>query len=244
MSFTDLIRTLAILAVIFGGLYASKSANRKEENVRLMRRKSRDLQNDLADNHELLHTLMLYDCNTDLLESLHSRMLTDFNQGLRLLPSNGDFNGDLEAFNTFKIQIEQLRDNPVAPAIPSSDRQIFLLKKHFTKAITLLGQMKYQGDIDERASDVHRVRLRINSLLLEVSAYHKQGDDAKAEGDVDSAGRFYKYSKDILIKTELRFDDRNPLMQVLSSKITTLYSVKRTPKTDDQQDKQEDLPPN
>ncbi|MFT7291089.1 MAG: hypothetical protein ACI9D8_001545, partial [Reinekea sp.] len=36
----------------------------------------------------------------------------------------------------------------------------------------------------------------------------------------------------------MRFDDRNSLMQVLSSKITTLYSVKRTPKTDDQQDKQ------
>ena len=237
MSFFDILRTLTILAILLGALYASKAAIRKTEAAQFLRQKNRDLHNGLADNDELLHTLMLYDCNTDLLESLHSRMLTDFNQGLRLLPISDDFNGDLEVFETLKLQIEQLKANPITPRVPDSDRQIFLLKKHFIQAINLLGKMKYQGDIDERASDVHRVRLRVNSLMLEVSAFHKQGDEAKAEGNEDSAGRFYKHSKDILSKTDLRFDDRNELLKTLSRKISNLYSAQNSPPATKQGDK-------
>ena len=234
MSFFDILGTLAILGILLGALYASKSAIKKSEEAQFMRQKNRKLHNSLADNDELLHTLMLYDCNTDLLESLHSRMLTDFNEGLRLLPINDDFNDDLQVFEALKLQIEQLKANPVKPAAPHSDRQIFLLKKHFVQAINLLGKMKYQGDIDQRASDVHRVRLRVNSLMLEVSAYHKQGDDAKEQGDDDSAGRFYKHSKDILSKSDLRFDERNELLKTLARKISTLYSVIRSPDKDKQ----------
>ena len=234
MSFFDILGTFAILGILFGALYASKSAIRTSEEAQLLRQKTRRLHNSVADNDELLHTLMLYDCNADLLEALHAHMLTEFNQGLRLLPMNDDFNDDLEVFETLKLQIEQLKANPVKPAAPDSDRQIFLLKKHFIQAINLIGKMKYQGDIDPRASDVHRVRLRVNSLMLEVSAYHKQGDDAKEQGDDDSAGRFYKHSKDILSSSDLRFDERNELLKTLARKISTLYSVIRSPDEDKQ----------
>jgi hypothetical protein len=223
MSFFDFIVILAIIGIMLGALYVSKLATNKEQAAQMRLRTIRNLRNELVDLDELLHTLLVYDRNVDLLDSLHDRMLTDLNQGLTLLPGSEDLIEDLQALDTMKIQIEQLKVSPLAPEVPKSDRQIFLLKKHFSRASKFIREMTAEGNMDQLTSNIHRIRLQTNSLMLEVSAYRKQGRDAKSRGEINSAASFYKHAKEILVNTELKFDDRLDLVKTISRDISGLY---------------------
>jgi len=223
MSFFDFVVILAIIGVMLGALSVSKSATNREQAAQMRRKKIRDLRNELVDIDELLHTLLVYDRNTDLLDSLHDRMLTDLNQGLRLLPDSEDLIEDLQALDTLKAQIEQLKVTPLAPEVPKSDRQIFLLKRHFSRATKFIRDMTAQGDMDQQACEIHRNRLQTSSVMLEVSAYRRQGHDAKERGEIASAANFYKHAKEVLTNTELKFDDRLPLIKTVSREISGLY---------------------
>ena len=223
MIFFDFVVILAIIGIMFGGIYVSKSAANREEAVQMRRRKIRELRNELVDIDELLHTLLVYDRNTDLLDSLHNRMLTDLNQGLRLLPDSEDLIEDLQALEVIKTQIEQLKVSPVAPEVPKSDRQIYLLKRHLSRALKFIRDMTAEGDMDPASSEIHRIRLQTNSIMLEVSAYRQQGHDAKERGDITSAASFYKHAKEVLANTELKFDNRLALIKTVSREISGLY---------------------
>jgi len=223
MIFFDFVVILAIIGIMFGGIYVSKSAANREEAVQMRRRKIRELRNELVDIDELLHTLLVYDRNTDLLDSLHNRMLTDLNQGLSLMPGSEDLNEDLQALEAIKEQIEQLKASPMDPEVPKSDRQISLLKRHFSRAVKFIRVITSQGHMDQGACDIHRNRLLSNSILLEVSAYRQQGQDAKERGEINSAASFYKHAKELLVNTELKFDDRLALIKTVSLEISGLY---------------------
>ena len=227
MSFFDFVVILAIIGIMLGALYVSKSAANREQVAQMRRRKIRDLRNELVDIDELLHTLMVYDRNPDLLDSLHNRMLTDLNQGLRLLPDSEDLIEDLQALEVIKTQIEQLKVSPVAPEVPKSDRQISLLKRHLGRALKFIRDMTAQGDMDPASSEIHRVRLQTNSIMLEVSAYRQQGHDAKESGDIASAASFYKHAKEVLANTELKFDNRLALIKTVSREISGLYMTNK-----------------
>jgi len=223
MSFWGFVGILLILGVMTGALYISKLAINREIEEQNRRKKIQEIRNELIDVDELVHTLMVYDRNVDLLDALQRRILKDINEGLRLIPDNEALRNDYADLQRLSSQINVLREAPKAPETPSSDRQIFLLKRHFARAVKLIREMQSHGDIDELSGNNHRARLMRNALILEVDAYRKQGEEAKLKGEVSSAANFYKHAKELLVDSEHKFADKTERLQEVSREISGLY---------------------
>lgn len=240
MSFWSFITVLAILSLMFGALYLSKFAADKEQAELDKKKKIRELRNELVDIDEILNTLLVYDRNPELLNDLCNRMEQLINEGFSLLPNSSELQADLDDLNKIKATIQTLLQQPSPPETPASDRQIFILKKHFARTIRLIKSLQAEGYIDELNSGNHRARLIRNSLMLEVKAYEIQGDQAKEKGEISSAANFYKHAKEMMVDSDLKFPDKINHIQTISKKISGLYiTLKDDAKADNPTQKKE-----
>jgi hypothetical protein len=240
MSFWAFIAILAILGVMLGSLYLSKLATDREIQEIEKKKKIRTLRNDLIDIDEILNTLLVYDRDTNLLFTLSKRMQSLIQQGLNLLPSDENLATDLSDLEKINQQIQALSNEPIEPEIPVSDRQIFLMKKHFSRTIRLIKELHTEGLIDELHASNHRARLIRNSLLLEVKAYRSQGDDAREKGETSSAANFYKHAKELLVNSDVKFPEKMDHIKQISRKISGLYITIKQPDSDDKPKKKSD----
>lgn len=234
MSFWAFIAILVILGIMFGALYLSKMATIREEAELEKKKRIRSMRNDLIDIDELIHTLLVYDRNPELLSAFALKMEKVINEGLQLLPGNEDLLRDLADLEKTNQQINALREQAKDPETPSSDRQIFLIKKNFSKTIKLLKELQANGEVTELEAGNHRARLVRSSLLLEVDAYRKQGNDAKARGETSSAANFFKHAKELLVNTDIKFTDKTQHIKNISRDISNLYVSE--PSTEDKKD--------
>ncbi len=181
------------------------------------------MRNDLVDIDELINTLFIYDKNPDLLEILAKKMKKSIEEGLILLPNNEDLVNDMSDLERIFEKIQGLNETPVDPEIPNSDRQIFLIRKHFARAIRFIKELQMTGEITELEAGTHRVRLMRNALLLEVKAYRKHGDDAKQRGEISSAANYLKHAKELLVSSDLKFPEKTDEIKSVSRAISALY---------------------
>lgn len=223
MSFWAFIAILTILGVMFGGLYISKKAADREQELLNRRREVRNLRSDVMDLDELISTLFLYDKDPDLLTSMLDHMHNILNKGLQLLPDDDSLQQDLNDLNNRRATVQQLREHPEAPDIPVTDRQIFLIKKHFIKTIKTLRQLQSLGDLTELDMSNHQGRLTRQSLMLEVKAYEQHGRNAKKQGEISTAANYYKHAKDLIMHSDLKFHGKTEEIKKISRAISNLY---------------------
>lgn len=223
MSFWGFIGILAIIAIMFGGLFLSKQAQNKAEELQRRKQKIRQLRLSLFNIDEILRTLLVYDRDVDLLEYLAFSMQALLDEGLHELPDDQELLKDKADLEFIFSQINELKTTPREPEIPESDRQIVLIKKHFHLAIKFIRRMQADGSIDEVSANNHKTRLLKNSLMIEVNAYCLQGDDAKANGELNVAANFYKHAKELLAHSELKFPEKMDEVKRLSKEIHGVY---------------------
>jgi len=223
MSFWGFVGILLILGVMGGALYMSKYATQKEDEIQQRKQKIRNLRNNLIDIDDLMHTLLIYDRNAELLQLFARQMEVIISDGRNLIPDDEDLKNDALDLEKINAQINALAITPEEPEIPASDRQIFLIKKQFIKAIKLIKQLHIEGIVDELTGRNHRARLQRNALVLEVQAYKKQAIEARDKGDTSSAANFYKHAKELLVNSEIQFADKTDQIQQVSRDISSLY---------------------
>ncbi|TCS42453.1 hypothetical protein [Reinekea marinisedimentorum] len=223
MSFWAFLGVLAILAVMAGALYLSKFAADRELALQELNRKARLHHRKIIDLDELIHTLLIYDRNTSLLESMLKEMSATAEQGIKLKPDSEELRSDLLNIRAIEQEVQVLAATPKEPEIPASDQQIFLVKKHFARALKLVRELHNTGKIDPGAASTHSKRLSQNALLLEVKAYRHQGAIARSQGEISNAANFFKHAKELLIKSDLTFDEKTEQIKQVSREISDLY---------------------
>jgi hypothetical protein len=223
MSFWGFLGILAILAVMAGALYLSKFAADRELALQELNRKARLYHRKIIDLDELIHTLLIYDRNTNLLESLVKEMTFLAEQGLKLKPASEELRSDILNISSIEQKIQVLKETQKEAEIPSSDQQIFLMKKHFIRVLKLIKELNTAGKISPNDAKTHSSRLSKNSLLLEVKAYRKQGTLARSQGEISNAANFFKHAKELLIKSDLSFEGKSDQIKEVSHEISDLY---------------------
>ncbi|EAR09628.1 hypothetical protein [Reinekea blandensis] len=223
MSFWAFIAVLVIMGIMFGGLYLSKIASNREQEIMERRRAVRNLRTDLIDIDELIGTLQLYDKNPELLDTMVNQMKSILHRGLQLLPDDESLKQDMDGIEARRQMIQKLQEEPEEPEVPESDRQIYLIKKHFGRTIKMLRQLQSAGDLNELDMSQHQTRLTRQSLMLEVKAYEQHGRNAKKQGDISSAANFFKHAKDLIMHTDLKFDGKTEEIKKISREISNLY---------------------
>ena len=223
MTFWGILSMLALIGVILGSLFVTKLSLKYQEDESKKKQRARELRTELVDVDEIVNTLMIYDRNLELIEVLLRYMTDRIQAGLKLLPNSEELLQELKDVDQLNARAQSLLKEPARPETPSSDRQIFLVKKHFARAIKFIRELQAEGYFDDMASSDHRARLTQNALLLEVEAYQVQGEGAQASGDVSSAANFYKHAKEMLVNSELRFPEKSDYIKEISRKISGLY---------------------
>lgn len=223
MSFWGFITLLLLICIMVGALYMAKKATNRELELQKRRNRIREIRSELADIDELLQTLLLYDRDVNLLYNLINRMSNDISEGLKLIPNSPDLLEEKESMLKIQAKINELSESPQEPDVPSSDRQIFLVKRHFSQTLKLIRDFYQKGDIDENSFRNHRNRLMLNAIMLEFKAYMRQAEDAKAVNDLGMAANFYKHAKDILHKSDVNFPNKNEEIKRVSKEISGLY---------------------
>lgn len=223
MSFWGFITLLLLVGIMVGALYIAKKATNKELEMQSRRNRIREIRSEIVDIDELLQTLLLYDRDVNLLYNLVDRMENDINEGLKLIPNSPDLLQEQESLIKIRTKINELSSAPLEPEVPSSDRQIFLVKRHFSQTLKLIRDFYQKGDIDEISFRTHRNRLMLNAILLEFQAYMRQADEAKEQNNLTMAANFYKHAKDILLKTDAEIPNKNAEIKRVSKKISGLY---------------------
>jgi hypothetical protein len=150
-------------------------------------------------------------------------MENDISEGLSLIPNSPDLLSEKESLTKIRSQINVLVENPQEPEIPATDRQIFLVKRHFSQSMKLIRELYQKGEIDDISFRIHRSRLMLNSLLLEYKAYVQQAEDSKKKHELSMAANFYKHAKEILTKSELNFPTKTEEIKRMSRAISGLY---------------------
>ncbi|WP_411746999.1 hypothetical protein, partial [Reinekea sp.] len=166
MSFWGFIALLLLTCIMVGALYMAKKATNKELELQKRRNRIREIRSELADIDELLQTLLLYDRDVNLLYNLVNRMEKDISEGLTLIPNSPDLLEEKESLLKIRPKIIALTEEPLEPEIPGTDRQIFLVKRHFSQTLKLIRDFYQKGDIDEISFNQHRNRLLLNSIML------------------------------------------------------------------------------
>ncbi|MEJ2075553.1 MAG: hypothetical protein P8X79_19060 [Reinekea sp.] len=197
----------------------------QQEREQTKKHRVRELHSELVDLDEIVNTLLIYDLDVELINSMLRYMNDKVQIGLKILPDSEELLLELKDIDRLFAKSQALLNEPKAPGIPSSDRQIFIVKRHFVRSMKLIKQLQGEGYFDDMASSDHRSRLIRKALLVEVDAYQLQGDNAYKSGEISSAANFYKHAKELLIGSDLRFPEKTQYIKNLSKKISGLYET-------------------
>jgi len=223
VSFITVFFTLLLVGLIFGGLYMSRIAMLKEQEARELKARLRQLRSRQTQYEELFSTLMIYDRDPDLLSLVQQTLLEEAEKLLTLDPGDAYSQRDVDYYAALAEDIENLGEKAHQPDIPPSDRQINLMKRHFGRAMKWIRTLHAQGLISDSDSHKNLVRLKQNSLLLEVEAYKLQGVNARDQHDLAAASSYYKHAKDLLIHSEVQLSDKPQQIKKISQLISGLY---------------------
>lgn len=223
MSIFAILFIVLMLGLIVGGLYISRVATLREQEAQAVKTRLRQLRSQQTQYEELFSTLMVYDRDPDLLHLIQQNLVEEAENLLAIDPANQDSQRDVIYYQSLAEEIGNLGDKAHHPEIPSSDRQINLMKRHFGRAMKWIRTLNARGLLSEVDSHEHLARLTRNSLILEVEAYKRQGLDARDQLDLSAASSFYKHAKDLLIHSDVQISDKPQQIKKISQLISGLY---------------------
>jgi len=235
VSFIAIIAIIGLIALMFGGLYISRMAHQREVEDIEMREALRVRRSRQHKVEELFDTLMSYDRNPELLMHLQSMLIEDAQKLAELAPEDQHSQERLQYYQDLERTIEALGDNANQPLTPTSDREILLMKRHFSRTAKLIKRRVSEGALTEGEADVHLERLRRRTLELEAETYKMQAVQARESGDLAIAAAYYKHAKDMLINSDIHYEDKTEQIRKLSRLIAGLYTseFEETDKEDD-----------
>lgn len=223
MSLFAILFMISMVGLIIGGLYMSRVATQKEQEAQAIKARLRQLRSQQTQYEELFSTLMVYDRDPDLLHLIQQNLLEEAESLLAIDPSNQDSQRDVAYYQSLADDISSLGEKAHQPEIPSSDRQINLMKRHFGRAMKWVRALNGRGLISEMECHEYLARLTRNSLMLEVEAYKRQGLEARDQHDLSAASSFYKHAKDLLIHSDIHLNDKPQQIKKISQLISGLY---------------------
>lgn len=223
MSLFAILFMISMVGLIIGGLYMSRVATLKEQEAQAVKARLRQLRSQQTQYEELFSTLMVYDRDPDLLHLIQQNLAEEAESLLAIDPTNQDSQRDVAYYQSLADDISSLGEKAHQPEIPSSDRQINLMKRHFGRTMKWVRTLNARGLISEVESHEHLARLTRNSLMLEVEAYKRQGLEARDQHDLSAASSFYKHAKDLLIHSDIHLNDKPQQIKKISQLISGLY---------------------
>lgn len=224
MSWFAIVIFILLVSLIVAGLYISRMATLKQMEQQELKSRLRQIRLRQGELEELYSTLMIYDRNPDLLNTLQGLLQHEAETMLEMAPNDPACQHDLEYYQGLSNDIAQLGDLAHQPETPTSDRQLNIIKRHFGRTIRLIRSQMALGDMGELAGNDHIARLTRNTLLLEVDAYKLQAKRARDNQDLSTAAAYYKHAKDMLLGTDISFDGKSNQVKAISRMIASLYS--------------------
>lgn len=224
MSFVTILTILFLLGLMAGGLYLSRLATLRQTEDEELKQRMRQRRTRQSEVEELFDTLMVYDRNPALLMHLQGMLVEDAEALVELAPREQHSHERLDYYKGLERTIDELGELADNPETPSSDRQLHLMKRHFGRTMKLIRTRVEQLAMSDSDSRNHLERLRRRTLELEADAYKQQGLNARTNGDLSTAAAYYKHAKDMLINSEISYDEKTEQIRKLSRMISGLYT--------------------
>lgn len=229
---------LAFTALMITAIWLSRFAAQKHREEIEQKRRARSLRDRLNEIANVSLALLEYDGDRHLLEAVTEFRIQQVRKRLDLL-DEGDSEGELAAANAFRDTLdEKLAER--AFSLPTSDAGMGDMKKKLFKAIKLIKLMQAQGYLMDTEVADHIARLRIIMLKTEVNAYIQQGRILLKDEDRVNAASHFKHAKELLVASNLRFQERSSMIKRISRMIWGVYS---TQEDDEELDKELGLSP-
>jgi len=207
--------------ILVTALWFSKQVTHREDLAQKSRSKARKIKQQIAEIEEVCDTLNIYDSNENLLTTIYSQIIS-LTQKVASIDPSEENRILLEHYNSKK---DKIKDSlPTAKSTPGNDQQINIVKRHIGKTVTNVKQLISNGTISELEASEHITRLRRLKVQLEVDAFMMQGNKCEQKLDKITAASYYKHAKELLLSTEVSFDDQSDQIQVISKKIAKIFN--------------------
>ncbi|MCJ8314806.1 MAG: hypothetical protein MJK11_17770 [Pseudomonadales bacterium] len=208
--------------ILVTALWFSKQVSHREDIAYKAKTKARTLKQQIAEIEEVCDTLNIYDSNESLLNTIYSHIIS-LTRNVNSIETSIENSSLLEHY-IFKQS--KIKDNlPKNTSIPDNDQQINIVKRHIGKTITNVKQLTMLGSISELEASEHIARLRQLKVQIEVNAFMMQGGKCEHKQDKITAASYYKHAKELLLNTEVSFDDQSEQIKNISIKISKIFNA-------------------
>ena len=220
-----------VALVIAGVIYAQRMAQ-KEQELRLILAKSKRLLNRSEEVWDIIQHACDYIADAEIIESLLQYYAYILNQREAIFPQQ-DTGGLLAKADTLKTQY-----NPSEPTLElSNDLEIKRCKATFAQVSKILKAAASKNIIHNESYLELDQRVKFKLLKLEVNAYEKLGDLASENRNPAVATNYYKYSKKLLIESDITFNDKHEHIRKITDKNQKMFGNVVQEKLDAQQEK-------
>ncbi|BCE01225.1 hypothetical protein [Marinicellulosiphila megalodicopiae] len=207
--------------LLVSGLWFSKQILHREELAKKARSKARTVKQQITDIEDICTTLNMYDANVSLLTTIYSHIIS-LMQKVISLENTQENHILLEHYENKKNKLAETL--PIKVGVPENDHQISILKRHTGKAITYLKGFIAQGLLNEYEGSEHITRLRRLKVQSEVDAFLLQGNKCEQKYDKITAASYYKHAKELLLSTDVNFDNQTEQIKSISKKISKIFN--------------------
>lgn len=216
MSVVGIVLSIALplgLVMLGGVIY-----NRREQAKQVAKNQARMMRQKAGDILEALEQLVLVDDNRDLQQVILDRV-----SGIYMRAQKTGGVSELGAFDPQPYK-EKISSNPPCRKVFKSDKELKVVRRHFSTILKTLAPLAKQKMITEAVMLDYRRHLKMVLMEREVDTYSALGDVAAERTDVVTASSYYKAARKVLIEFDVPFSEKNERIRAISEKTAALYS--------------------
>jgi len=208
--------------ILVTALWFSKQVTHREKLAQKSRSKARSIKQQISEIEEVCDTLNIYDANESLLATIYTYIISLMQNVIAIDPSEEN-NILLEHYQSKKNKIK--RALPDSSSVADNDHQINIVKRHISKTIRHIKQISAFGAISELEASEHITRISKLKVQVEVDAFLMQGEKCEQKQDKITAASYYKHAKELLLTSEVSFDNQPDQIKSISKKIANIFNA-------------------
>lgn len=216
---------IVLMLIIFAAVYLHKAIQDKEATLKKRKAALRKLKVSLLEIDDVITTLKTYHGYGPLLRVLVNYEIYEYENILRKFPEDEDSKRNILELKEFESSIDEVFGKKFKAEIPNNDRQIAVFKRSGLKAIKMLKQIAIKGLISELEFSDYSTNLKTKMLKSEVEAFIRQGRKAENNEDHMSAAQYFKHAKDLLLSSDISYDEKTQDIKRISKMISGIYST-------------------
>jgi hypothetical protein len=218
------IAIIVVMLLIFGAVFAHKTLQNKEANATKRKNSLRKLKMKLLEFDDIVSTLKIYHGHRPILRTITNYQIYEYENILRKFPEDEDSKLIISELKAFEATIDEVFNEKFKPELPKNDRQISVFKRSGSKAIKMIRQLTVKGFMSELEFSDYATILKKRMLDSEVKAFIHQGEKAERNEDHMSAAQYFKHAKDLLLATDIAYDEKTQDIKKISRMISGIYS--------------------